>query len=575
MKKAFLVLGLITTSLVLNSCQWQSYTKMVFTHFSLTNESVRLVNGILTEQPISIVIRYESTDEHGEISNVILADGPLGDGELELNQSVTEPTEIFISMKVGEGGKTSEATAVLKPSNMIDFVLVHKIYPREDFYFLQFKGKNHRSLDLELRFSISGDLSQLKDFERELVQVSLLARPSVLDGRGETMTFNPVLVDDGKFSIEGDLVEPTLFTIEITEHIKYMFGEIEYLHAILEPGVNYRVVPLGKNGEYAVVADRKDSMHTQLVSSWQFDPVYVALVDNWMDRQINWQRERKARAEHKEQYVRNYQVDESCNHLNLTDTVKAEFVDPYPSLMGKASAELVKNRSASLREILRTTQDRELARMIFELSWIQIEEDEIISHRDTDEKIATLKELALKMDDSFVQQFITPQVDSLTHKKRLKARNSTLLPGHVAPSFTLTTVEGDTVSLSEVLSNNEMVLVDFWASWCGPCIASFPALKDMYAEYHDQGFEIITISIDDTLADWESAAAEQELPWIDLGDSEDGVMKGGSAPTASDYGVTWVPNKFLIDKEGCIVHKHFSEDELEKMLASRSVGSSS
>lgn len=573
MKRVFLVLGLITTSLVVNSCSWQTYVTMTLTHFSLTNESVRLVKGIPTKRPISIMIRHENTDGSDESSGEVLADGTLIDGKLDLSHSVTEPTEIVISVKVGEDGASSETTAVLTPDNKIDFVLIHRVTPRSDRYTLQLKGKDHRSIDLKHRFSISGDLSELREFKPEFVQVALLARPSSLDGSGETIIFDPVLVDEGKFSIVGDLDKPTLFTIEVSEHITSFFGELEYMHVILEPGVNYSVVPLGNYGKYAVLADREDSMHTQLVSSWQFDPDYVALVNNWMDSQINWQRERTARADHEKQYVRNYQVDDSCNHLNLTDAVKAEFVDPYPSLMRRAGAELVKKRSESLLEILRATQDRELARMIFELSWIQIEEDEVISFRDTDVKIATLRELALKIDDGFVHQFITPQIDSMTNKKRLEARNSSLLPGHVAPEFTLTTIEGDTVSLSEVLSGNETVLVDFWASWCGPCIASFPALKEMYADYHDQGFEIITISIDDTLADWESASVEQELPWIDLGDSEDGVMKGRLAPTASDYGVTWVPNKFLIDKEGCIVHKHFSEDELEEMLASRLIGS--
>ena len=574
MKNVLVILGLIAASLILNSCQWQSYIKITLTHFSLTTESVRLVKGNPTEQPISISVRSEVTDENGDESSVILAEGPLVDGKLDLNQMVTEPTKIVISAKVGEGGESTETTAVLKPGTKIEFVLVHRTSLRADYYFLQIKGKDHRSTDSKRKFSISGDLSLLEDFDPALTQVSLRAKRSMFDGIGKPREFAPILVDEGQFSIEGDLDEPTLFTIEISEHTTSFFGELEFLHAVMEPGGHYRVVPLGNNGKYGVLSDREGSVHTQWMTSWQFTPDYIALVDTWMESTRNWRKERKERVEHKKEYVRNYQVEQKCDHLNVTDKVKAEFVDPYPSLTQTAADELVMKRSTALRKILRATHDRDLARLIFDLSWILFEEDEIISANDADEQIATLQEFATKMDEEFVQQFITPQVDSLRSTKQMETRNNSLLPGHVAPEFTLTTLAGDEVSLSEVLSNNEMVLVDFWASWCGPCIASFPALKEMYAEYKNQGFEIVTISIDDSLGEWEGASAEQELPWIDLGDAEDGVMKSGSAPTASDYGVLWIPNKFLIDKTGCIVHKHFDDDELKEMLSSLSVGSS-
>ena len=68
---------------------------------------------------------------------------------------------------------------------------------------------------------------------------------------------------------------------------------------------------------------------------------------------------------------------------------------------------------------------------------------------------------------------------------------------------------------------------------------------------------------------WETASEEQDLPWIDLGDTVDGEMVVAQSPTADGYGVRWTPNKFLIDKEGCIVHKRFSDEELDKLLSSQ------
>ena len=364
------------------------------THFRLTNESVRLVQGM----PISIAIRYEITDENIEVSSVTLAEGQLVDGQLALDQKVTEPTEVLISVKVGADGKIAETTAVLKPDSTIDFVLVHTESPNANYYSVQLRGNDHRSIDLNSRFSIIGDLSQLNDFNPELVQVSLRARPSFLDGSGKTIEFDPVLVDEGGFSIEGDLDEPTLFTIEISEHATFL-GSFEYLHAIVEPGVNYAVVPLGKEGTYVILSDR-GSLHSKLVTSWQFDPEFEALVDTLVANQkiARTGKERKERVEHEKESVRNYRVVAECDHVKLTDKVKSKFIGPYRYAFYSIGDQIVKRRSAALRKVLRDTQDLELARMVFELNWIQFDEDEIISASDTDEKIATLLDLAQKMD---------------------------------------------------------------------------------------------------------------------------------------------------------------------------------
>lgn len=567
MKRIFAIVGLIAAIFALCSCELLSSSEVSIVRFSLTNESIKLVEGVTPKNPISIVIQHETTDENDEASSVTLADGLLIDGELPLTRTVPEPTEVEISMKVGRTSNKAEATVLLRPNATIDFAFIHDPFRSGVRSTLQILGKDQRSVDPKRRFSITGNLSWLPEFKPELIHVSLFSTASFLDGTGETKVFGSVLVDDGEFLIEGDLEKPTLFTIKIYERPVFM-GDVEYLHAILEAGVNYRIVPLGNNGELAVLADREDSLHTELVTSWQFDPEYITLVDRWLDSQGNWQADRNDQLAHKEKFVSSYQVDDQCDHLNLTDTVKAEFVEPLPYSYQITGAKVVKKRSGFLREILRDAQDPEIARLVFDLSWQEIEKDEILSDSDVDEKIAVLLELAQKMDQDYVDRLITPRVESLQNKERLREKNYSLLPGQVAPKFTLTNIAGDEVSLSDVLSENELVLVDFWASWCGPCIASFPALREMYAEYKDRGFEIVTISIDDTLADWESASEEQKLPWIDLGDAETGVMKGRFAPTASEYGVVEIPSKFLIDKKGCIVNKQFSNDVLKELLTS-------
>ena len=571
MKRVLAALGLITVSLIISSCQSSGFNRM--TRFTLSSESVRLVQDAVVQPPVWVAVSYETTDEKDKASTVVLANGQLVDGELLFSHRVAEPTEVQISVNFGDNEDGREITTVLKPNTSVDVGLIYHGPHSHGLYLIR---TNHRSLVENRRFSLVGNISALDGFEQKLLEprrvyVALRATSSILDGSGMTLNSRTVLVDEGEFSIEGDLDEPTLVTLEIYERNNGQRWSGEYLHAILEPGVNYRVVPLGNNGKYAVQADR-DSIHSRFVSSWQFDPTLVSLVDRWMDSQEQERNISRDPIEQQKEFINNYRIAEECDHLVVTDRVKLEFADPLPTAYQAIGNEIVKRRSASLREILRNTQDPELARMVFELSWTLFIDDKIYSDSDTDERIATLLELAQKMDQEFVDQFITPTVENYKRERDLILANRSLLPGQIAPEFTLNTITGDEVSLSKVLNDNELVLVDFWASWCGPCIKSFPALKKMYSKYKDRGFEIVTISLDDSLEDWVTASKTHELPWIDLGDTDDVEMNGWDAsPSAMDYGVLGIPNKFLIDKEGCIVNKHFSDRELNTLLSRQAV----
>ena len=565
MKRVLVVIGVLMVTLSFTSCQLSPYNFSPI--YLLSDDSIKLVKGYSSER-ISLTISYETIDEHDQLTETILAEGPLLDGELKLNQRVSEPTEVKISVTRERYDDTSvgETTALLGPNNPIKFVFMGS-----DMVVL--KGSDHRSVDQDRKFSITGNLSGIEGFEPSfklfepgIVQVSVLAKPSSIDGSGKTLEFGPVLLDEDEFSIEGDLDEPTLVTVKIFESPSLFRKSAEYLPAILEPGVNYRIVPLGNNGKWAVQADR-EGLHTRLVSSWQLDPEYVSLIDRWMGDGIESRNELKERLEHEKAFITNFPVAEECDHVRLSKNIKLEFADPAPNSRQAIGGEIVKWRSAALREILSDTQDLDLVRMIFELIWTQFDEDEIVSEFDYDERVATLLELALKMDQDIFDQFISPQFDRLKINNELDMANRTLIPGQVAPEFTLSTITGEEVSLAEVVKENRLVLVDFWASWCGPCIASFPALKKLYAQNKDRGFEIVTISIDDSFEDWESASDEQNLPWIDLGDAEVSEVKSDVASTANEYGVIWIPSKFLVDKAGCIVHKHFSDDDLDKILS--------
>ena len=90
-------------------------------------------------------------------------------------------------------------------------------------------------------------------------------------------------------------------------------------------------------------------------------------------------------------------------------------------------------------------------------------------------------------------------------------------------------------------------MLEFWASWCGPCRGEIPHLRHVYQDYKDKGFEIISISIDEKKTDWDKAMKEEKMVWKQLCDPN-----GFKGPVAQKYNITGVPTCILLDKEGRI-----------------------
>ena len=126
--------------------------------------------------------------------------------------------------------------------------------------------------------------------------------------------------------------------------------------------------------------------------------------------------------------------------------------------------------------------------------------------------------------------------------------------------FTADTLEGEAVQLAAVRAESRLVLLEFWASWCGPCRVEIPHMKGAYQAYRDKGFEIVSFTIDDDREAWEEASAEEELPWINLG-----MGPEAEAPVA--YNVTGVPKNYLVEsRTGDIVAKDLRGHKLDEKL---------
>ena len=131
--------------------------------------------------------------------------------------------------------------------------------------------------------------------------------------------------------------------------------------------------------------------------------------------------------------------------------------------------------------------------------------------------------------------------------------------GQLAAEVALPSVSGDTIRLSSL--KGKVVLLDFWASWCGPCRVSNRNLAKLYSKYKDKGFEILGVSLDDEKAKWKNAIKQDKIKWLQV--NEGG---GWEAKTALTWNISAIPTSYLIDKDGKLLSMDLEGKELEKAL---------
>lgn len=178
-----------------------------------------------------------------------------------------------------------------------------------------------------------------------------------------------------------------------------------------------------------------------------------------------------------------------------------------------------------------------------------------------------LSRIYYDMDSEVLNDYLTaldPKLDSVPSVVTLKERVDklkTVAVGQQAPDFTMNDANGNPIKLSEIYAKNEYTLVDFWASWCGPCRRENPNVVGIYKDYKLKGLGVFGVSLDTDKAKWLKAVEADQLDWQHVSD-----LKGWKNEAAALYSVNSIPANLLIDRNGKIVGRNMYEAKLREAI---------
>ncbi|MDX9725350.1 MAG: TlpA disulfide reductase family protein [Bacteroidales bacterium] len=173
-----------------------------------------------------------------------------------------------------------------------------------------------------------------------------------------------------------------------------------------------------------------------------------------------------------------------------------------------------------------------------------------------------LTSLSYEMEGDEIESFITAMdtavanTDMIKDLKERVVRMKSVAIGQKAPDFTLNDPEGNPVSLYSKLGP-KLLLVDFWAAWCGPCRRENPNVVRVYNEFNKKGFDVFGVSLDQKKDDWVRAISDDKLTWTHVSD-----LQYWNSAAAALYAVNSIPANFLLDENGVIIGKNLREEAL-------------
>lgn len=586
MKKAHISIALMCAALLLFACSQGPTDSYTITGYLLDmreestqvpEQSALKTNTAPTTDisNVKVSIRHQALSEDDNKQPVVLASRKFDNGTVKFQGRIDKLTEIEVFLDFGDE-KTLATSALIGPGKDVSFALIDVVDPLPDRLVLY--SESRRAKNSASKFTIAGKLdSIIDDGAFAIAEVTTES----WNEKGETisMSLGSVLLVDRSFTIEAEIDEPTVVDI----HVDLLGDQTDHISgvAVVEPGNTINVTSRGLSAD--LIATSTSHLHSVLVETWQENEEYQSKMLRGQTLQqefmAEWQ-ELQALASNSSEDVTSgvpsedspddgkvssesdasldLPLAEECEHVSLTDvrpSIEESFEPPEFRVVWDEAWQI---RVDTLEETALNSEDPWIILLALELGAFNF------YFGDLDHALRVHDELFHKLDNDVAERRLKPRRDLLANYLQMDKIDKSLVPGQKAPTFILADLQGVDIKLQDVLDANDLVYIDFWASWCGPCIATFPHLKSLYATHEEDGFEIIVISIDETFDEWEIASQEQDLPWLSVAD-----LGGFERETPLAYGVRFIPKAYLLDSTGCILQKDLTTDTLEEVLSMR------
>ncbi|MCY3627148.1 MAG: TlpA disulfide reductase family protein [Gammaproteobacteria bacterium] len=534
----------------------------------------------------TVLVSQEDLTDTGVIEAVELVSGKFSDGEVLLSGMVDNPTLVTITVSFADYDAIS-TSAVVAPDDDLVFRVLQAADGTPNR--VMFVGNVRLHQNESKKFTVKGDLSALEE-----IVPGTTVNVTGFDSEGSKNYGSILVADNGTFKVENEVDEPRVVRIRVQNTQGFFYGS----QTILEPQVSISLVPDSKGSSLITHSD--SHYHATLIESWAKSKEYLALEDAHQIASEKYEVEMAASSETTDQWKQeggnesetnedtstdNDELDNAqeflgdktketipilalslsippakeCEHVDLTQ-VKAGQEDLFEWTLPehiKIQKEMARFRYSALEEIAQHSKDPIESLLALELGAFAYFSDDFYRVLDV------IAELAARLDDDLSERRLLPMKSGLAPIVQDELINRNLVPGQKAPTFTLSDLEGVDHSLQQTLETNDVVLVEWWASWCGPCIEKFPKLKKLHASYDQAGFQVITINVDDSFDDWKQESEKHQLPWLDLGEG------GESGPVTKSYGILRYPMGYVIDKKGCVVQKDLGIDMLNEFLVKK------
>jgi Peroxiredoxin len=337
------------------------------------------------------------------------------------------------------------------------------------------------------------------------------------------------LIENGEFIFKGNIPEPVKADI-VGEQRNHFEGEANFASIYLESGVMHITLEAEKFSKLKMTGSKSQDEYAELKRTEQ----PLAVIDDQLSKKFNmlWDRLKKVTDEKQKEEIEKAREDLFQQHLMLPIRTEKEFIIKYPN--SYLSADLLVK--------------------FCEKETIPLDSIKLLYNR-----------MNKKIQNSTKGQNI---------KKDISRKENSII-GTTAPDFMAKDLHQQTVSLSQLKEKN-VVLLDFWASWCGSCRASIPSVMKLYKEYHPKGLEIVAVTIDEDQKKWISAVKKDKTDmWSHISSTKKFASK--SVKNAQDdiskkYAVNLIPTYILVDKSGNIVGRWIglckkNEKDLAEKLA--------